>query len=390
MASSSRPFESQTVSRLMAGYRNLQHGAKKLFLKGQLALLWGAQVVAFPAYVVVQSLRTGYRRLQTKHPLRSLAGLLTGKPVQDIPVTADTPIRALLSVIQPQIAAQQGWLQPVNYHGAFLRQSYAGGVLTSGGWHLLPVQEPIRGIASDLVTRKLVLVTSSNRLFEGLTEYQQRRLEAAIALLLAEHAAHHKQRRLNHLRRQPGLPLPQVEAVQWPVVRWLHRGMRWMQTGGLATLTNLFGEAHQGESLQKLKARQTARLTQSAPLVKDEPEWMQPRSFLPADMLVEETRHPHLAVRHPKADVSASVLEREQHKPVGTLGSSIQSNGQFNPLEREVAELNWPSEIDTIEVRVSRVDYIDHWFVQALRGIDKILLWLEQAAQRLWQRLHER
>ena len=50
-------------------------------------------------------------------------------------MTADTPIRALLSAIQPQIAPQGGWLRPVNYHGSFLRQAHAGGVLTNGGWH---------------------------------------------------------------------------------------------------------------------------------------------------------------------------------------------------------------------------------------------------------------
>ena len=199
----------------MAGYRNLQHSAKTLFLKGRLALLWGVQVAVFPAYVAFQSIRTGYRRLQSQHPLQRLKGLLTGKPAQTIPMTADTPIRALLSAIQPQIAPQGGWLRPVNYHGSFLRQAHAGGVLTNGGWHLVPVKEPIRGIASDLATRKLVLVTVGNSIFEGLTADQQGRLESAIALLLAEYASQVKQHQLDTQRQQAGLPLPKAEPNQW-------------------------------------------------------------------------------------------------------------------------------------------------------------------------------
>jgi hypothetical protein len=389
MASSSRPFESQTVSRLMASYRSLQHGAKTLFLRGRLALLWGVQVAVFPAYVTFQSIRTGYRRLQTKHPLQQLKRLLTGKTAQALPLTADTPIRALLSVIQPQIAPQGGWLRPVSYHGAFLRQSHAGGVLTNGGWHLVPIKESIRGIASDLATRKLVLVTVGNSIFEGLTEDQQSRLESAIALLLAEYAATLKQRQWEQTLAQPGLPLPKSEPTQWPVVRWFQRGMRWMQTGSLAAVTNLFGEAAQRERLQLLEGKRhfwgLLTLPNPAPQpLLAEPEWLQPKAFKPA-----ETRVTDLQIGMKKSQVATFGHEASETS-VAEPSTQVSNALSVPAFTNEIADSSWPLEIDTVEAQVSEVHYIDHWFVQLLRWIDQGLGWFEQGVQRLWAWFYNR
>ena len=377
----------------MAGYRSLKYGTQKLFLRGRLAFLWGVQVVVFPAYVAVQSIRTGYRRLQTQHPLQKLTGLLAGKPVQDLTVTADTPIRALLSVIRPQAAPQGGGLRPVNYHGAFLRQSHAGGVLTNGGWHLVQVKQPIRGIASDLRTRRLVLVTTSNSIFEALTEDQQSRLERAIALLVAEYASQQNRHYYDRLLQQPGLPLPKAEPTQWPVVRWLHQGMRWMQTGGLAVLTNLFGEADQRARHLVLKESRTSftfptQAESEAYLRPREVYWLHPKAHLPADIAAVvagqmETESSVKGIALPKDSFSPlsgrgrSNLERNDSRQVAVSLATV-------PPAEDTAKFSWPLEADILEVRVSQVHYIDTWFVQLLRWIDQGLLWLEQSAKHLW------
>lgn len=388
MASSSRPFQSQTVSRLLAGYRNLRHGAKTLFRNGRIALLWGVQVAVFPAYVAFQSIRTGYRRLQSKSPWQRLKGLLTGKLVREIPVTADTPIRALLSAIQPRLSPKNGGLRPVNDYGSFLRQSHVGGVLTNGGWHLVPVKEPIRGIASDLVTRELVLVTSGNIIFEGLTEDQRTRLESAIALLLAEYAAVNKQSQWKQLLRQHSLPLPKAEPTQWFVVRWLQRGMRWLQTGGLATMTNLFGEAHQRDRRRRLKEQLLGwHTTQPARLVDEPPGWMQPKAFLPPDIRAKENRLRRMTVTSDSTQPQPFSLEMRPFERLEQQPIMIPSESPSESLEAVGADLNWPDEIDTLEARVSSIDYIDHWFTRLLRWIDQALWWLEETAKRIWQNL---
>jgi hypothetical protein len=373
----------------MAGYRNLQHGAKALLRKGRLALLWGVQVAVFPAYVAFQGMRTGYRRLQSKHPWQALKGLLTGSPVQEIPVTADTPIRALLSAIQPQVAPKGGWLRSVNYHGAFLRQSHAGGVLTNGGWHLVPVKEPIRGIASDLATRKLVLITVGNIVFEGLTEDQQGRLECAIALLLAEYAFQVKQHQLGCQRQQPGLPLPKAEPNQWFVVRWLHQGMRWMQTGSLAAVTNLFGEAQQRHLKYSRRLVPSQATNQPSGLSAEAPAWMQPKAFLPSDVMVAASFHAGGPANSLTEQTPEAELELKQNQYFEGQSIQTQRNDLSISSAEDRTELYWPTEIETIEARVSNAAYIDHWFVQLLRWIDTVLLWLEQTARRLWQTIRQ-
>jgi len=393
MASSSRPFESQTVSRLVAGYRNLQHGAKTLFRQGRLALLWGVQVTVFPAYVAFQGIRTGYRRLQRRHPWQTLKSILTGKPVQAIPMTTDTPIRALLSAIQPQPAANGGWLRPVNYNGAFLRQSQAGGVLTNGGWHLVPVKAPIRGIASDLSTGQLVLVTVENTVFKDLTEDQQHRLEAAIALLMAEYASRHKQNRIDRRLQQPGLPLPKAQPNQWFVVRWLHQGMRWMQTGSLAAVTNLFGEAEQGHSLPmdvKLRPLLSQSSDQLDHLFNNESYWMQPRGFSTSPGAMKEALPQGMTPYRSEKQHPVLVLKPQSNQSLGHLSDQLDANGLSNLPENEIAEFSWSPDIKTIDAQISQVTYVDRWLGQLLRWIDGALLWLERTAKHLWQRLRQR
>jgi hypothetical protein len=58
MAASSRPFQSQTVTRLLAGYRQFAQGAERWLRQGRTALLWGVQVALYPAYVGFQSVRS--------------------------------------------------------------------------------------------------------------------------------------------------------------------------------------------------------------------------------------------------------------------------------------------------------------------------------------------
>lgn len=387
MASSSRPFESQTVSRLWSGYRRLEHSAKGLFRKGRLALIWGVQVVAFPAYVAVQSIRTGYRRLQSQNPWQRLQNLLGSASPNVAPVTADTPIRALLSVIQPLLVPTSGRLQAVNCHGTFLRQSQGGRVLTNGGWHLLPLKEPIRGIASDLVTRQLVLVTVGNGIFADLIEDQQDRLARAIALLLAEYATTLRQRQWQQQLKQSGLPLPKAEPAQWLPVRWLQKGMRWMQTGGLAMVTNLFGESDQAKRLRYLQGQQPAarlwNLTQPAQSLRpEEPEWLSPKAFSSRDIVSIGNREmspvPEVVPTEtpaPPVDITTALVTTALDVAAQPTRSKIQTDGSAYQ--------------QTVEVEVSGTAYIDHAFVRLLRWIDQGLYWLEKSARQIWHWLRQ-
>lgn len=244
MASSSRSFQSQTVSRLLAGYRQVAHGAERLLRHGRTALLWGVQVVAFPLYVAFQGVRSAARTLQATKPWQRAVALLTGETPQPLVLTPDSPIRALLSLTQPLAARQSEWgLRPVDRHGELLRQSRAESVMINGQWQLVPLQTPVCGVASDLASRQLVLVTTNNIIFNGLTDLQRDQLQRAITLLMAEYAGWCRRQWHQHQLQSPGLPLPQVAETQGLPVRWFNQILGWMQCSPLAQVTNLFGEA---------------------------------------------------------------------------------------------------------------------------------------------------
>ncbi len=243
MASSSRSFQSQTVSRLLAGYRQMAHGAERLLRQGKTALLWGVQVIAFPLYVAFQGVRSAARTLEATKPWRQVMALLTGEKPQPPRLTADSPIRALLSITQPLAVRQAGYLRQVDRHGELLRQSRAESVMVNGQWQLVPLQTPVCGVASDLASRQLVLVTTNNLIFNGLTDLQQEQLQRAITLLMAEYAGWCRRQWHQRQLQSPGLSLPQAEENQWLPVRWFNQALAWMQVSPLAQVTNLFGEA---------------------------------------------------------------------------------------------------------------------------------------------------
>lgn len=243
MASSSRSFQSQTISRLLAGYRQMAHGAERLLRQGKTALLWGVQVIAFPLYVAFQGVRSAARTLQATQPWQQVVTLLTGEKKRPLVLAADSPIRALLSLTQPLAARQSGSLRPVDCHGELLRQSRAERVMVNGQWQLVPLQTPVCGVASDLTTRQLVLVTTNNVIFNGLTDRQQQQLQRAITLLMAEYAGWCRRQWHQKQLQSPGLPLPQAAENQWLPVRLFNHALGWMQCSPLAQVTNLFGEA---------------------------------------------------------------------------------------------------------------------------------------------------
>jgi hypothetical protein len=238
-----------------------------------------------------------------------------------------------------------------------------------------------------LETRKLVLVTVENRVFEELTEDQQSRLERAIALLLAEYAAILKQRQWERNLTQPSLPLPRAEPTQWPIVRWFYRGMRWMQTGSLAAVTNLFGEAEQRDRLHLLEGQphflRTSTPTKPAQWpVLEQPDWLKPIAFVP-----EGTDVTGLQIRMTKSQVDNFVDEASDS--LETANSAVDPKGlSLDSFTAEMVDSSWLPEIAIVEARVSEVNYIDNWFIQLLRWIDQGLCWLEQGAKRLWDWLH--
>lgn len=441
MASSSRPFQSQTVSRLLAGYRQMAHGAERLLRQGRTVLLWGVQVVAFPLYVAFQTVRSAARTLEATKPWQQVVALFTGERPQPVILSADSPIRALLSMTQPLAVRQTGRLHQVDRHGALLRQSRAESVMVNGQWQMVPLQTPVCGVASDLATRHLVLVTTNNVIFNGLTDLQRDQLQRAITLLMAEYAGWCRRQWHDRQLQSPGLPLSQATENQWLPVRWVHQALAWMQTSPLAQVTNLFGEA---QAVQQLEGAgpvawwQRALAGQGPLAFQDSPRLGAASDYAASGYGAAFATNPYasipvpygVSVWHPSgegrrlgssetealvvAGASAVATQTQTTREVVTyltedgtvvVADSVGSttldrtaiweegdtdstpNGWGRTMDGR-ADLKGLPGNDAIEAQVALVTYVDHPLVMVLRWLDALLhqaeTWLQRAWRWLW------
>jgi hypothetical protein len=438
MATSSRRFQSQTVARLVTGYRQLTQGTGHWLRRGRTAAVWGLQVAIYPLYAAVQGLRVGYRRLQAARPWPPVRARLTGRrPAAQ--VAPDLPIRALLSVVQPpgmsSALVRLGGLRLVNVYGQWLQQSQAGAVLTPGQWQLVPWQAQIRGIASDLGDRRLVLVTVDNDIFADLTADQEQRLQRAIVLMLAEYARLDRRLAGDRRLRQPGLPLPQANPALLPPLRWLPPLVRWMQTSPLAAATNLFGEASLG--LAQTHARRRERplgLSPVLPRSTPQPEvkisqsvYSSSRSLSAAgdrpillasvSLTTSLDRMVELVVATSRAGVAALPSPTDKAEAVSVLPGSRPMAQPETPepvppvmVEGDIVVLAAPEQaapdpavpylldsrpggnghlsvasgVETLEAQVVQVGYVDSPLVLVLRGLDWMLFAIETRLRLFW------
>jgi hypothetical protein len=332
--------------------------------------------------------------LQATQPWQKVIAWLTGQSPQALPSSVDTPIRALLSIIQPQAVRRPGKLRFVDRHGQFLRQSRAESVLTNGQWHRLPLQGSVRGVASELNTRQLVLVTADNSIFDQLTADQQARLHRAIVLLLAEYAAMGWRQRRQQQLQSPSLPLPAAESTQWWPVQWLHQLMGWMQTSPLAMTTNLFGEACVKPTVQMTPIDLSTPLTPATGgfgqshwadngwiLTQKRQGIIQARAYSTSAFpkpqpAAVEVNNPEITIQ---AGSSVTAAKATASKGIGELQEQQSSSMAVGPSSQAL-----PS-ADTIEAQVTLVNYLDHPLVLVLRWLDACIYAAETWLRRVWQ-----
>ncbi|MBE9140630.1 hypothetical protein IQ254_26090 [Nodosilinea sp. LEGE 07088] len=405
MATSSRPFQSRTIASLRAGYRQMFHNAERWLHQGRTAVVWGIQVALYPLYAAVQGLRLGYRQLRAGQSWRQTWARLSGSSQPEL-VAADTPIRALLSVIQPPTVtaadSRPGGLRLVNIYGSWLKQSQAGAVLTPEQWHLVPIEAPVRGIASDLANRQLVLVTTDNGIFAGLTAHQQGRLHQAIALMMAEYGRGCRQYSLNQHLQQPWLPLPRANSTLLLPLRWLPQALRWMQTSPLAAATNVFGEASQQAAIQSL-SRWHSSLPGKGEIPHADHQRPLESTSLPSDRALmagqSQSFYADASIEQTVAWAAQDALAMSP-RPSTAVGS-WQDGGQPQAIASHAAPPS-PARIDEVahrpqieppgalEAQVTQVDYIDSPLVALLRGLDWLMYGVETRLRRVlaWLRRH--
>lgn len=269
-------YQSRFLSFFSQQSLRLQDQSGQLWRQAKLAAVWGVQILLYPLYVAFQTGRLATKQL--KHtvkqalPQARAAIKRSTQATEELPLpSTDAPIRKTLEQIQAfeiSLPANQISLQPALSNPAVLletkqqkgkrRDAEMRGKKKRRAKEkqsspaLIPPSPSsslkVRGVATLLDSRQLVLVTIDNYLLNILTADQQNQLQRRMVWELADF---HRERRLQgqeHLPAQPlwvssFLPLPRERTYAIPPVRWFYQLMAWEQRGAIAAATNLFQES---------------------------------------------------------------------------------------------------------------------------------------------------
>lgn len=401
MASSSRPFQSQTATRLVSAYRAWSYKAQAVLRRAQVGAAWGIQVALYPVYVLFQTSRILYRQITAADPVGGLARLLkpflqTSQAAQadsaiPLPNAAQNPLERLLLWLQmPAHSALDAALLGLPDDCAALAGSFGQQppLLRVRASEKLQIQ----GVATDLKSRALVLVTPDNTVWDILTQSEQAALGRVMLWLMTER--NHAQWRQNQRLAAPRLPLLSPNRRAWWPVQLFQHLMRWMSVGAVAATTNLFGEAQWGhrphwrqrvgnQYLLKPSQERQAAVGQALPSGSPSPVQFGAHR-VPANarahtglMIYSEAAGPGLQKRK---QAPAQLHGEVQTPSPKEIQKKLRQEGAFaGEASTALPEAGW------IETRATVISYIDHPLVVVLRGIDQGLLWLERLTQQMWR-----
>ncbi|MGB3560781.1 MAG: hypothetical protein WBA24_19750 [Geitlerinemataceae cyanobacterium] len=255
MPASSKHYQSRLFNLILQQSIRWTDRAAETFRNVKIATVWGIQAILYPVYVVVQATRNSLDRSATS-PTQELAS------ADEISIpSADAPLEIVLADIKrgeldiildeifpefadetldshqlphklPQLTAIAQWVKSgVSRMGAIVREGYNPSAsisvsqpkkLAKNRIHKLP----IRGIASLIADRKLVLVNDGNQILNILNSRQQQLLERRIFIEIGNY----------WMTRQS-------VREELPAERKPNRLLGWMQTSPVAISLNLFQEA---------------------------------------------------------------------------------------------------------------------------------------------------
>jgi hypothetical protein len=388
-----------------------------------LTMSWTVQIALYPLYVGFQALRmadrqlrqTARRRILQTRSVRRFWQRLT-HPRQTIPyLTADQPIlntleavRQFLVVLPPeQWPAELSGIAPIAPGAIAPRFLSPSHLPTVSGNLATAISLRVRGIASLLPTRQLVLVTAENYCLDVLTLEQQFRLRQRIAWELADYWLEARYHQAASRKAPFILPLPAKRPHALPPVRWFRALMGWMQMGPVAVSANLFHEAalvtgelpgqdstHAHNSPSDPE-RLTEPMSASAWNEDDQIEWLPPVGkrwpFRPKNLSCQ---------LHQGDTDSGKERDREVYPEYSGLSSTDQwEPGCDRPSPKSTAPTSEHSPVTTtpatsnpdpyIETEARLVEYVKHPLERLLQWLDEGMVWLEKRLEEMWQWLQK-
>lgn len=205
----SGPYQSQLFNWISRRSRRWQDRASQSLRQVKVAVRWGAQLLLYPIYLLLQT-QLG-AKLRAVQDWQLLEGAAVNLADEAALLAVDAPIQTVLQAIQicwdeeslisegqaPETTA--GCVNPAGDLATF-RKSQPPAKSTA-----LAATQKLRGIATQLNSRTLVLVTAANQVLEILTPEQQQELQQRIVEELTRYGTQ---------RRSP--VQPSLSALQTP------------------------------------------------------------------------------------------------------------------------------------------------------------------------------
>lgn len=269
-------YQSRLFNLILQQSRELTEQWQRNLRQAKVTSLWGMQMGLYPIYLLFQVSRFTQQALrQGDVQGQRLLKAVTDPSQDSLASNADGPIRNVLAAIQidtleseldedaeddawaeePQFSVQIEGLSHrrptirVRYQKWIQRWAERNPLHNKATRWLGITSEPevkIQGLACDLQSTHVSLVTPDNEAIDVLTPAQQRELHK---LMTWELANYRRQERLSkdfqHLVKTDfrQLPMPKTRSQMLPPVRAFRKAMAWMQTGPMAAKANLFQEA---------------------------------------------------------------------------------------------------------------------------------------------------
>lgn len=272
----SGPYQSRLLNFISKQSRQVADKCDRTWREVKLASLNALQVLLYPAYLLVQSSRMLSRQLRESKrqidlpELQESQGDRENLPVNllELEMDADSAIAGILNLAHNLLLPAQA--DAISDSISFLinspkqaaTQSQATKQLTANptnsqtipvwGSQIAPTQTSstaaitakpqVRGIATSLVAKSLVLVGNENQILDILTAEQQQLLSGQIVWEVANSGLQRRQIAEKELEFNLGLESAAVQA-KLPPVRRFWELMAWVQASPIALKRNQFGES---------------------------------------------------------------------------------------------------------------------------------------------------
>ncbi|MBX9255219.1 hypothetical protein H1Q63_14935 [Desmonostoc muscorum CCALA 125] len=236
---SSGRYQSRLFNFVHQQSRRLTQQWEYTFRHLQVATKWGVELLLYPVYLLLQPSESDAKTLHTKEPQSRLNLPSNDTDFQpEIDLSVDTPIENVLETVyylssQEAIATPEKTSQPFNplgFLGFFWQKSIPqnftnniniihSSTITDNSAASIESSQPentlkrhlavVRGIATNLLNRNLVLVTAENEILDILTPQQQAKLEDRI---ISEIANYWQYWRLAEAKKEKEL-LPKIDSL---------------------------------------------------------------------------------------------------------------------------------------------------------------------------------